>query len=341
MRKFIIILIVTIPHIVFSQEENDDLLSSVLDDVKQFGNAYFSPGAEAMIFSMSSGWTTTAKSKSQWKFEIGVVGNFAGVSSDDQKFLLDANDYNSVSFQNGESSQNVATALGENNPDIPVIITIVNPNTGGTAQIDFNLPQGVGSSKTDVVQSAFLQASLGLGKGFEVKARFLPPVNFKDIDAQFYGFGVQNEITSWLKTGDKFPLDIAAFVGYTRFIGKYGIGESQDIEDLDGNIESNANSWLFTSSFSTKLKTINFYGNLGYVSGNATTTTSASGIFTLTTSSSTVETDLTVEPFDVESDISGARATLGAFYEYSSFRIHIDYSFQKFNTASIGLSYKI
>ena len=342
MRKCFLSVFVMIPCLILSQEVVDDnLLTEVLEDVKRYGKDYFSPGSNAMVFSMSSGWTNTAKSKKPWKIEIGFLGNFAGIRSENQKFLLNTSEYNSVTFQTGPEIQSVASALGENNPDIPIFINVTNPNTGGQAQIGFDLPQGIGSSSTDIVQSGFLQASVGLGKGFEFKARFLPPVNFKDIDAQFYGFGVQKEITNWFKQGDNFPLETAVFVGYTRFMGKYGLSGSEDISDLSGEIESNANSWLFTSSFSTKFKSLNFYGNLGYVTGNATTTTSASGIYTLETNSNTVEANITVDPFDVTSNISGARASLGMFYEYYSFKINIDYSFQKFNTASIGLSYEI
>lgn len=341
MRTYYLTLCLVIPCLLSSQEVDDNLLTEVLEDVKRYGKDYFSPGSNAMIFSMSSGWINTAKSKKQWKFEVGFLGNFAGVSSDDQKFLLNTNEYNSITFQSGSEIQSVASALGENNPDIPIFINVTNPNSGGEAQIGFDLPQGIGSSSTDFVQSGFLQASVGLGKGFEFKTRFLPPVNFKDIDAQFYGFGVQKEITNWFKPGENFPFDLAVFVGYTRFMGKYGLKGSEDISDLSGEIKSNANSWLFTSSFSTKFKSLNFYGNLGYVTGNATTTTSASGVYTLETSSSSVEANITVDPFDVTSNISGARASLGMFYEYYSFKINIDYSFQQFNTASIGLSYEI
>jgi hypothetical protein len=78
---------------------------------------------------------------------------------------------------------------------------------------------------------------------------------------------------------------------------------------------------------------------LGYVAGNATTTTSASGAFTLNTSSSTVEADIFIEPFEVTSNTSGIRAGFGAFYTYSSFKINLDYSFQEFNTLSLGIFY--
>ena len=340
MRNLFILLLLSNICTISSQEIDENILLPVLDDVERFAKDYFTPASEAMVYSLSSGWTNTAKSKELWEFEVGLNTNFAFVSSSDQKFLLDTNNYNTVSFESGAVSENIATALGQNNPKIPVILNIVNPETGGVAEVSLNSPQGVGSNNTDFVQSGFLQASVGLGKGFEFKARFLPKVTVKDVDANFFGFGVQNEITNWLKLKENFPLDISAFAGFSRFNGKYNLNSSEDISDLTGKIESEVNSWLFSTNFSTKLKNINFYGSIGYVVGNGETTTSANGLFSLERSSGTLEAEIFVEPFTVESKTSGVRGVIGSFYEYRSFLINLDYAFQKFGTASLGISYK-
>jgi hypothetical protein len=119
MKYILFFLLFNILFLASAQDDNSQLLDGVLEDVRRFGKQYFAPGSNAMIYSMSSGWTNTAKSKDKWKFEVGLVGNFANVSSNDQKFLLNSNDYNSITFQSGPEVQFAASVLGENKPEIP------------------------------------------------------------------------------------------------------------------------------------------------------------------------------------------------------------------------------
>ena len=321
----------------FAQDGIEDLLASGVDDAQRFSQDYFSPGTDAVIYGMSSGWFNSAKSKKFLRFEISAIGNLSFTDSDNQSFTLNESDYTNLTFQSGPSSQNVATALGENNPDINMIVNVIEPNSNLSEQIPLTLPQGLASEGIDFVPTGFIQASIGLIKGFEVKARFLPEINTEDIDSKFYGFGLQNELTELIPFDKILPIRIAVMAGYSKYEGKFRFNDNSSIiSGVNRRIESEAESWLFAGIVSTKLPVINFYGSLGYVTGDATT--SLLGQYNLNTGLSGVDSQPLIDPFSVSSDVSDFKATLGFKLSLAFFRIHADYSFQEYNTASVGIS---
>jgi len=319
-----------------AQDGIEDLLAAGVDDAQRFSQDYFSPATDAVIYGMSSGWFNTAKSKKFLRFEISAIGNLSFTDSESQSFQLNTADFNNLSFTNGPSIQNVATALGENNPDVGMMVSVQDPNTNQSTEIPITLPQGLASEDINFVPTGFIQASIGLIKGFEVKARYLPEVETEDVDSQFYGFGLQNELTELIPFDKVLPIRISAFAGYSKFEGKFRFDDSDFISGVNRRIESEAESWLFAAIVSTKLPVLNFYGSVGYVTGDSTT--SLLGQYNLNTGINSVDSEVLVDPFSVKSDVSGAKATLGFKLSLAFFRIHADYSFQEFNTASLGIS---
>ncbi len=322
-----------------AQQDIESLLAAGIEDAQRFSQSYFSPASDAIIYGMSSGWFNTAKSKKSFRFEVSVIGNLSFSNSDSKSFNLNTADYNNLSFgnfQSGPISRNVATALGENNPSIEMIATVEDPDSNQSVQIPIELPQGLASEGINFVPTGFVQASIGLIKGFELKARFLPEVNTEDIDSKFYGFGLQNELTELIPFDKALPVRIAAIAGYSRYEGEFRFNDSDIVSGVNRRIESEAESWLFAAIVSTKLPVINFYGSLGYVTGNSTT--SLLGQYNLDTGINSVDSQPLIDPFSITSDVSGARATLGFKLKLAFFRLHADYSFQEFNTASVGIS---
>jgi hypothetical protein len=308
------------------------------DDIEQFSDNFYKPGLSALVHAMSTGWLQTAKVKEEWKFDLSLVTNVTIANSDSRQFLFRESDYNSTSLKSGEPQANVSTILGENQPDISLLLEI-ELSENDFRDIELKFPNGI-ASVVNFMPTAFFQASMGLAKGFEFKVRYMPSLNYEDIDARFLGFGVQNEITKWANFKEDFPFHISAFVGYTNFNGKYNFTESDRIDDLDGRISSNANSWLFSGIVSTKYPKLNFYGSLGYVVGNAETTTSATGVYVLREESD-IPLNFNIEPYAVQTSISGARLNVGANLKLGDFTVFSDFSLQEFSTASFGVNYKI
>jgi len=317
----------------------DELLEPAIEDVVRFSNDYFKPGAEANILNMSSGWFQSTKPKEKFEFDISLVGNFSFTTSDDRTFLMDTDNYNVTTFESGPAAQNVATILGENDPDIRAIITVENPFGGTDPTLNLRLPQGIIGSAS-IVPSGYIQASLGLGSGFEVKARYFPKFSYKDIDSQFFGFAVQNNLTDWLNIKEDFNYNISALLGYTRFTGTYKLTSSRDINELDGLVESEANSFTFLANISTKKQKLNYFANLGFVAGNSTTTTRATGLYTFQGSTNSLEALIEIDPYDVEATVFDPRASVGASLNFGAFFVTADFTFMRFITSSLGVTYR-
>lgn len=329
--KKLILFILFITAILTSKAQNDldALLAAGVEDAQSFANDYLAPGTNGLMYSMNSNWFNTADAKPFGGFEISIIANAASVKSQHKSFLMDTNQYNNIEFVNGANSQTVSSVLGENNPDINVLIT--DNNTGFTQQI--TLPSGIGSGNVNLIPTAFVQGALGLVKGIEVKARFVPKIKTDEVSISMYGAGVQFEVTKWLPADKILPVALSGLVAYTHLDGSYNLDGSSGIDGDNQRLESATNTWLFQMIASTKLPVINFYGGVGYIKGKSETdllgTYRSSGIIPFEYSN----------PFSVSSKVSGARGTLGTKLKLGFFRLNAEYHIAEFNAFSVGVNF--
>lgn len=313
----------------------NELLAAGIDDAKQFSDYYFSPAAEGVMYALSNAWYNTAKSKKPGHVELSIIGNASFVNDEDKSFTLNVADYNYLRFMDpAQQSGEVATALGENNPDITMIIEYEN-ELGITEQVEIELPQGIGSAGINILPTAYLQLGVGVFKGTEVKVRYLPKINQEDVEVQLYGGAIQHELTSWIPGADKLPIAIGVLVGYTHFDSSYDFTDTSLVEGDNQRVETSIGSLLFSALVSTKLPVINFYGGIGYLSGNSQS--DLLGTYHIQTGvlgGTTIK-----DPYSLENKVSGVKATLGTKLKLGFFRLHADYSFQRFSNASLGISF--
>src|SRR5690606_8240754 len=203
MRKIPVLLICFLATLTSNaQNDLDVLLRAGVEDAQRFANDYLAPGTNGLMYSMNSNWFNTADAKPLGGFEISIIANAASVKNENKSFLMNTNQYNNIEFVNGSNSQTVSSVLGENNPDLNVLIT--DGNTGLTQQI--TLPSGIGSGNVNLIPTAFIQGALGLVKGIEVKARFVPKIKTDEVSLSMYGAGVQFEVTKWLPADKILPI---------------------------------------------------------------------------------------------------------------------------------------
>ncbi len=126
MKKISIIIGLLFGLPIAAQENLEDLLASGVQDAQRFAKGYITPATEAMIYNTSNGWIQSAEVKSPLKFEISIVGNATFVKDEHRTFTLNTADYNNLKFRDGSTSKEVATAFGENNPDIVVFSQVQN-----------------------------------------------------------------------------------------------------------------------------------------------------------------------------------------------------------------------
>ncbi|HET8809320.1 MAG TPA: DUF6588 family protein [Flavobacteriaceae bacterium] len=318
-----------------AQNGIDQLLAAGIEDAKQFSDSYFSPAAEGVMFGLSNGWYSTAEGKNLGDVEISIIGNASFVKDEHKSFTLNVDDYTYLRFQDpSQQFGEVATALGENDPEITMIIEFEN-ELGMTEEIEITLPQGIGSAGVNILPTAYLQVGVGVFKGTEVKLRYLPKIDQDGVNLQLYGGGIQHELTSWIPGAKNLPFAIGVLVGYTHLEASYDLEDNSTVQGDNQRIETKVNSLVATAIVSTKLPIVNFYGGLGYISGNS----QSDLLGTYRVQAGILGTQTVVDPYSVENKANGFKATIGARLKLGFFRLHADYSFQKFNNASVGISF--
>lgn len=319
----------------YSQSGIDALLSAGLEDANVFANAYTKPGSDAVIYGLSNGWYNTAKVKKLGSFEISVIGGISEIDENKTSFALNQNDYNALQFESGPSTQQVGTVLGQNSPDIRMNISEGNQTIGTIV-----LPQGLASENIEYIPNIMLQGSVGLLFSTELKLRFLPEVKTEDVSSQFYGAGLQHEFSDWIPGFKILPIAVSGFVGYNKFKGEYRFSEqSTFVSGSNQSITSDIDSWHYAVLVSTKLPIVNFYGSLGTVSGSSDTR--LKGEYIIDSGVSQVEGRTLIDPLNFDSSVSGFRATVGAKLTLAFFRFNVDYSFQEFNSLTVGINFGI
>ncbi len=314
-----------------AQSNINEILAAGLDDAEKFTTDYLSPASEGIMYSISNGWYNTADAKPLAGFEISIIGNMAGFKNKDDKkaFELNTADYENLQFVDGSSSKLVSSSLG----DIEGVRVFIE-DENGLLREEFDLPTGLASENINFVPSGFIQASVGLIKGTELKARFLPKINTDEFAMSMYGIGIQHEFTKHLPADKILPIAISGVIGYTHLDASYDFTNTSIIAGQDQKLEVDINTWVFQAVVSTKLPIINFYGGLGYLTGKSTTDV----LGTYTVQSGPFQ-ETYVDPFSINKDTSGVTANVGTKLKLGFFRLHADYTLAAFNTFSFGVNF--
>ncbi len=319
-----------------AQENINDLLTAGISDAKKFSTDYLAPASEGLAFGINNGWFNNAKVPKKYGFEISLMGNISIIKDEKKSFEMNVADYGNIRFADNSSSKKVATALGQNDPEITVFITYDDP-IFGNQEVPLTLPSGVSSENINLIPTAFLQASFSPFEGTQIKARFFPKIDAEDVKVGFYGVGLQQDFTSWLPGDKVLPVAISGLVAYTHLNGSYNFTDGQYVEGENQQIDTKINTLLFELLVGTKLKIINFYGGVGYLNGKSTT--DLLGTYRVT--DGLLFSQDVVDPFSVEQNISGFRATVGAHLKMGIFSINTDYTIAEFDSASIGFNFSI
>jgi len=331
MKRIIFLLVVACSFQAMAQSNINEILAAGLNDAETFTTDYLSPASEGIMYSISNGWYNTADAKPLAGFEISIIGNMASFKNKEDKkaFELNTADYENLQFVDGSNSKLVSTSLGDIE-DVRVFVEDEN----GLFREEFDLPSGLASEGVNFVPSGFIQASVGIIKCTELKARFLPKINTDDFGMSMYGFGIQHEFTKHLPADKVLPVAISGVIGYTHLDASYDFTNTSIIAGQDQRLEIDTNTWVFQAVVSTRLPIINFYGGLGYLSGNSTTDV----LGTYIVQSGPIQ-ETYVDPFSIDKDASGVTANIGAKLKLGFFRLHADYTLAEFDTFSFGINF--
>lgn len=335
MKVFIAGLMVLSCSLVAAQTSINSIFTAGVEDAERFATDYLAPFSESTVYGFSTGWYNTADAKPMGGFEISLVGAITSHKSkeDKQSFVLNPSEYQNLNFvENPGTPRPVSSALGS----IEGIRVFVEGEVeGNILRQEFELPSGISAEGLDFVPSGYLQASVGVFKGTEIKARFLPKIAYDGASVGLIGFGLQHDFTKWLPADKLLPIAISGVVGFTQLNGDYDISDINLVEGQNQRIEAEMTSWVFNAVVSTRLPIINFYGGVGYLTG--TTQTDILGEYRVTAGPFASETY--VDPFSITESVNGFTGTIGTKLKLGFFRLNADYSLGVFNTATVGVNF--
>ncbi len=335
MKRIITGLLVFSCSFLTAQTSINSIFAAGVEDAELFATDYLAPFSESTVYGFSTGWYNTADAKPLGGFEISFIGAVTSHKNkqDKKTFILDPNEYQNLDFvQNPGTARPVSSVLG----DLEGTRVFVEGQVAGvTVREEFELPSGLSAEGLNFVPSGFLQASVGIFKGTEVKARFLPKIAYEGAAVGLIGFGLQHDFTKLLPADKILPVAISGVIGYTKLNGDYDLTDVNLIDGENQRIEAEMSTWAFNAIVSTKLPIINFYGGVGYITGKSQT--DVLGEYRVTRGPFASETY--VDPFSITENVSGVTGNIGAKLKLGFFRLHADYTLGEFNTLTAGINF--
>lgn len=345
MKKTIlsIITMLTLSLNVKAQSGFEQALLGTSEDASKLVKAYFNPGIEGLINSMNNGWYHTAKVHKKFGFDLSIGLNASFIGKEHETFNISALGMRSIS----STSATASTFAGPETPTTFQVSKTVNVQGHGnqTVTANFDMPGGItGDLPVKAIPAPAVQLTIGLPFKIDVMGRFLPEQDLGKDGGKIslYGIGLKKEITSWFGPMEKTPLHVSLLAAYTSLDVNYGFGNVTDptIDIVNGAAGFGLTAYTVQAIASLNFPFINFYGGIGYGSGNANLKMTGDyyGKYKYGSGSTaiTVREKLTAPALDFES--SGFRSTLGARISLGFFKIFADYTFQEYNTVNAGIA---
>jgi hypothetical protein len=347
MKKTITLLVMLFVSVLHAQELESLLLSG--NDASKLTENYMNPLMKGLLYSMNGGWYTTAKTHKKFGFDITISANASFIPSSSQNFNFNVADYEFLTTANGETS--LPTVMSENSSETTIDVSIPIDGTNTFKVGSFQMPGGITEDlPVNAVPTPMIQIGLGLPSRTDVKLRFVPKLSFDDdVEVSLIGVGLQHDITQYLGPIDKLPLSVSILAAFTRLKATYAINDdsvSDNVSIQNGEAEFTMNAWTIQALGSLDFKIITLYGGFGYNQGKSEI--NIKGDYNLSydvqdSSGNTISTvnETVSNPVNLDFEANGVRTTLGARLNLGPIKIFGDYTFQKFNTLSVGIALSI
>lgn len=308
------------------------------DDAQKIMQAYAAPGIEGVINSMNGGWYHTAKVHGKLGFDLSFALNVSIVPTEKEMFDLTKIGLSSSTFPTVKGKNLTSTLAGSKKTTARVThrATI----NGNDVSASFDMPGGIKDYvPLSAIPAPSIQFAIGLPFKLDAMFRFVPKMGVDKMRGGLFGVGVKKEITSILGPLDKLPLHISLLGAYTSMNVDYAGGvNAANIKATNASTEFKLNAYTIQAIASLNFPIINLYGGLGYNSGSANLNMLGKYALTYTGGGNTESISLN-DPIKMKFSSSGFRSTLGARLSLGFFKVFADYTFQKYNTASMGVAF--
>ncbi len=338
-----------------------DILTGGVNDAQLILTEYLRPLANSLGANLNGGWYNTAKVHGTLGFHLTFTLS-ASFAPDEAKMF----DLTKLALGNNvtPSSAMAPTFSGEkgSGPTLSYQQTVPGlPNP--VTFLEYDLPGGTGLG---FLPSPMINAGVGLPKGFEIMARYMPRLHYGGLSTGLWGLGFKHDIGQWIPFVKRLPvLDFTIMYGYTNLNANAELtpitpddlyspqfqitdntsGISWDDQNLDLTTQGHTANFLVGAT----LPVVAFYGGVGI--SITKTNLKANGYYPLPTLN--VDNPLSPfpevtnesalkDPIDIEiknSDGSTAkpRFNVGMRFKFTVITIHFDYTYANYSVATAGL----
>jgi hypothetical protein len=320
------------------------------DDAKILLQPYLTPAVNAFGAGLSGGWYNTAEPHKPGGFDITFTLNTGIAPQSQEKFIIDESELTFLKLQ--DPTNNMApTVVGPDSSGAGLAY-----NFEGFSGNAFYMPPGV---DVNFVPSPMVQAGIGLVKGTELMARYLPDIVVRENEIGLWGLGGKHDIKQWIPGLKHMPVfQMSVMYGYTRLhtiinldvtpghINAGALPGANDSDWKNQQLKLLVESHTANMVISANLPVVCFYGSVGFVTTK--TNLSLRGEFPSvylddTTPSVKVLTDpINMEITNKEGSLTKPRFNAGVRLKLAVVTITADYSWANYSvlTAGLGFSFR-
>lgn len=323
MKKFIAGSFLLMSQFAFGQADLDQLLKGSKADANYLAEGYLKPFMNSVGSGLSQGWYNTAANHKKFGVDLTISTSLIYYPSSDETYFVDNSKLTNIKIVTPANGM-APTIFGSKTAPT------YDYKTGVSAP--FQGPPGVDPKGTygfNAIPLPILNLGVGLPFKTDLKVRFLPTTSVgSGTNISVLGFGVMHDIKQYIPGLKMVPIDLAAFVGYTTF--------KTDVSFNATGTQKGTSTFSATTIqglISKKLSVLTLYGGAGYNFSNgtfkATGTYDAGQGVTLT------------DPVNISASVSGPRFTAGMRLKFAVFTLHGDYTFQRYNTLTLGFGISV
>lgn len=351
-----VLLVIVSPLRLAAQNEEDlaNFLKAGEEDASKLMTAYLEPIVKSMSYGMAGGWYHTAKPHKSLGIDVGVSMNLAFIPTSDNffdpnKLNLSTNTTYLGARPNGsgasyDPTRKAPTIFGPK--DETQYSSTYDPDGSGPlpAQVlTFNGPEGFDVKKSIGFAAApapMIQLGIGVIKNTDLKVRFVPKQEIGSSTFNMFGVGVLHDIKQHIKGIKMLPFDLSALVAYNSVAGTTDLSNSNASDgtpDSDnGELDFKFNSWVIQALISKKISVLTGYAGFGY--SMVSTNVDVTGDYVIDPGNPTF---IITNPVAIDYKNNSMRLTLGMRLKFGPIYLNGDYTFQKYNTLSIGLGVSV
>jgi hypothetical protein len=338
-----LLVILAIPMKTVAQDDLAAFLSAG-EDASKLIEAYTQPMVKSVSYGMTSGWYTTAKAHKSLGFDLSFTLNASFIPSAENFF--DPNKLNFKTTTYDGARDDGSNDLFDPEREAPTIFgpkdetqyTSTDPGTGET--FVFRGPEGFDVKKEigiAAMPTPMLQLGIGIIKNTDIKIRFVPEQSVGSSKLKMFGVGVMHDIKQHIKSIKLLPFDLSVLVAYNSVSGSADLKNSDPddfIPESDNGVgEFKFESWVIDAVISKKFSVLTGYAAVGYsivdtqldVKGDYTVVSESGFSFPIK------------DPVSIAFNNDSFRCTLGMRLKLGPVYFNGDYTFQKYNTLSVGL----